>query len=130
MITSFKYQFSACCSGEASVPRATESPRFGVPPFGRFITRSRPGKRGFCDPGAEQARSGTHRQEAATEDDVGKGDAVPVRRKGIKADEEADMAVKEATSPSSDVIRRRIKTYQDLVVTLHHHAEKQSWNKI
>ena len=38
--------------------------------------------------------------------------------------EEADITTKEATSPSSDVIRRRIP-YQDLVVTLHH-AEKQS----
>ena len=32
--------------------------------------------------------------------------------------EEADITTKEATSPSSDVIRRRIP-YQDLVVTLH-----------
>ena len=46
---------------------------------------------------------------------------------GIKGNEEADIA-KEATPPSSDVIRRRIP-YQDLVVTLHH-AEKLSWNKI
>ena len=45
---------------------------------------------------------------------------------GLKSNEEADIAAKEATSP--DVIRRRIP-YQDLVVTLHH-AEKQSWNKI
>ncbi|XP_043529334.1 uncharacterized protein LOC122538903 [Frieseomelitta varia] len=47
---------------------------------------------------------------------------------GIKGNEEADIAAKEVTSPSSDVIRRRIP-YQDLVVTLHY-AEKQSWNKI
>ncbi|KAK9296915.1 hypothetical protein QLX08_009224 [Tetragonisca angustula] len=46
---------------------------------------------------------------------------------GIKG-EEADIAAKEATSPASNVIRRRIP-YQDYVVSLYH-AEKQSWNKI
>ena len=44
------------------------------------------------------------------------------------ANEEADKAAKEATSFSSNVIRRRIP-YRDLVVTLHH-TEKQSWNKV
>ena len=52
---------------------------------------------------------------------------VPSHQK-IKGNEEADIAAKEATSPSSNVIRRQIP-YQDLVITLHH-TEKQSLNKI
>ena len=46
-------------------------------------------------------------------------DSIPSHQ-GIKGNDEADIAAKEATSPSLDVI-----PYQDFVLTLHH-AEKKN----
>lgn len=100
MITALNTSLARVAAEMASVPRATESPGFGDPPFGRFITAGRALKRAdsaIPEPSNREAeRTGRKLQQRTDRASgfvrfarrvtdvgvwVGKGDAVPARRK-------------------------------------------------